>query len=145
MKRFFLLVAISLFCLLSYKMAFAADNITAIFPALPAENYANSLILSTDSNKAIVDGQLKTGANVKMRNGMVWLPLRFISENLGWQVNYTQGSIFLEQNRQKIQMQIGSADILLNGQTKKWLPHLMKKTALFGYPCALLVKHLISR
>jgi len=119
MKRFFLFVLVSLFCLLPDKIIFAADNITAIFPAIPAENYANSLILSTDSNKAIVDGQLKTGANVKMRNGMVWLPLRFIAENLGWQVDYDNGNIILEHNGQKIQMQIGSADILLNGQTQK--------------------------
>ena len=78
MKNFFLLVVVSLCCLLPDKTTFAADNITAIFPAIPAENYANSLILSTDSNEAIVDGQLKTGANVKMRNGMVWLPLRLL-------------------------------------------------------------------
>ena len=54
-----------------------------------------------------------------MRNGMVWLPLRFIAENLGWQVNYDNGNIILKHNEQKIQLQVGSADILLNEQPHK--------------------------
>lgn len=119
MKRFFLCTVVFLLCFLPYKITFAADNITAIFPAIPIENYANSIILSTDINNALVDGQLKTGANIQMRNSMLWLPLRFIAENLGWQVNYANGNILLEQNGQKIQLRIGSANILLNGQAQK--------------------------
>jgi len=119
MKKKYLLSILCILWLLPYKIAFAADNIAAIFPAIPLDNYANSLILSTDSSKALVDGKIKTGADAKMQDGMVWLPLRFIAENLGWQVSYIKGNIILTQAQSEVKLQVGSNNILLNEQTQK--------------------------
>lgn len=119
MKKLYLLIVLLTCFLLPYKITLAANNIAEIFPEIPLGNYADSLILSVGSDKALVDGQLKVGADIKIRNGVVWLPLRFTAENLGWQINYAKGNVTLEHSGQKIQLQTGNVNILLNGQARK--------------------------
>lgn len=114
MKKFFIMAA--LYVLLLPGIALAADNIEDLFPAVPLNNYADSLILSQFSDRALVNGCVRYGANVKIKDGTVWLPLRFVAENLGWQVNYSNGKVKLIQSQNEVSLQVGSDRLLLNGR-----------------------------
>ncbi len=113
-----IILAAALF-LVDGELAAASDNsnrnITEYYQDVNEGCYADSLILSVDSDRAIVDGNVQTGMAVRIADGRVWLPLRFVAENLGWQVAYGQSGITLQAADRQIQIVLGSSDIIING------------------------------
>lgn len=115
MKRM-LFVYILLLCFGICGSAIAANDMSLIFDGTSYGNYGGSIILSPDTDKALVDGEVKKLYKPIVRDGRIWLPLRSIAEVFGCQVNFTNGEIEIINNDDILKMNVEMADVILNGK-----------------------------
>lgn len=113
MKRLLLVLVLCLSLCMSGS-AWAAD-MAAVFDGIGLENYRGSVILSADTDVALVGGVTQRISRPVVRGGRIWLPIRSVAEVLGCQVNFSDGVIEIINGSDVLTMRPGSVDATYNG------------------------------
>lgn len=96
--------------------------ISAALPAVAAENYkADTVTLKLNDTNALVDGAAhKMGAVPRTIDGITMIPLRFIAEIFGAQINWDTGTneITIKQEDNTICLEPGSDKAVINGKSR---------------------------
>lgn len=74
----------------------APEEAIVEIPEAPAENYTNTLILSTQAGVAAINGQEIQVSSYVNANGEYMLPARIIGEALGYEVLWNDGTVTLK-------------------------------------------------
>jgi len=97
-----------------YEPALAAVKLEA----LAGERFAQAIILFTGSSQAFVNNvESRLDAQPQIKNSRTLVPVRFISESLGAQVEYDGVSrvVCINLGDKKVQLQLGSREMTVNG------------------------------
>ena len=119
MKKFIILLPILAF-LFSTSPAMA-QNLCDYYADVHEENLKGSIILSPDSNITFINGEFVSGQKPIIQEGRVLVPVRFIVEAFGAEVNYnsTTEKITIKHADKTITLKLNSPDIDINGQKSK--------------------------
>lgn len=112
-----LLIVVLFFGATNYTAS--AENLTDYYTDVTEKDLKNSMILSPDSKKAFINGELTTAVQPIIKDGRTLVPLRFIAEGFGAKVDYNAKNqmITIKYVNQTITLKIGNKALTVNGKT----------------------------
>ncbi|UZM97671.1 copper amine oxidase N-terminal domain-containing protein [Lysinibacillus sp. MHQ-1] len=96
-----------------------AANLFELYNDITENDLHNSIILSPESSKAFVNGNMVSAIQPIVKDGRTLVPLRFISEGFGARVDFNpkNNTITIKNSDKTITLKIGNKAIDVNGDS----------------------------
>jgi len=119
MKIKIIITGVIFFWMLPFSQTAQAANLSEHYHDITENDLQNSIIMSPESSKAFVNGNMVSTVQPIVKDGRTLVPLRFISEGFGAKVDFNakNNTIAIKNSDKTITLKIGNKAIDVNGQS----------------------------
>lgn len=105
--------------MLPFSQTAQAANLSEHYHDITDNDLHNSIIMSPESSKAFVNGNMVSAVQPLIKDGRTLVPLRFISEGFGAKVDFNakNNTITIKNSDKIITLKIGNKAIDVNGHS----------------------------
>lgn len=119
MRRNIISTVVIFLLIVPVSLTVQAANLSELYNDITENDLHNSIILSPESSKAFVNGNMVSAIKPIVKDGRTLVPLRFISEGFGARVDFNpkNNTITIKNSDKTITLKIGNKAIDVNGDS----------------------------
>ncbi|MGE7948558.1 copper amine oxidase N-terminal domain-containing protein [Lysinibacillus sp. NPDC093688] len=113
-----IIILLTFSLILPFSQTAQAANLSKQYFDITENDLKNSIIMSPQSSKAFIDGNMVSAVQPIVKDGRTLVPLRFISEGFGAKVDFNAKSntITIKHSGKSIALKIGDKALAVNGK-----------------------------